>query len=161
MVINETLFRQTMRLWTTGITIVTTTYEGIQHGMTVSSFTSVSAVPPVVLVSINQVARTHDLMKKSGVFAVSILEKSQESISDVFAGLVPETDDRFKGIDTRTMKTGSPIIKGAVAYFDCKIIETIVFGNNSVFFGEILDAEYDDDLKPLLYSNRAYKTLHK
>jgi flavin reductase (DIM6/NTAB) family NADH-FMN oxidoreductase RutF len=161
MAINETLFRQTMRLWTTGVTVVTTSFEGIQHGMTVSSFTSVSAVPPIVLVSINQNARTHELMKKSGIFAVSILEKSQKAISDVFAGLVAEADDRFKGIQTKSMQTGSPIISGAVASFDCKIIETAVFGNNSVFFGEILDAEFNDDLKPLLYSNRAYKTLHK
>ncbi len=52
MAIDEKSFRQTMRLWTTGVTVVTTTFNGIRHGMTVSSFTSVSAIPPVVLVSI-------------------------------------------------------------------------------------------------------------
>jgi len=161
MAIDEKSFRQTMRLWTTGVTVVTTTINGIRHGMTVSSFTSVSAIPPVVLVSINKGARTHQLMKQSGIFAVSILEKSQKDISDKFAGLVPEDEDRFHGVETHTMVTGSPIISGGVAFLDCKIIDTNEFGNNTIFFGEVLDSKYQEDLKPLLYSNRMYKTLHK
>jgi len=161
MAIDEKTFRQAMRFWTTGVTVVTTTFEGNRHGMTVSSFTSVSAVPPVVLVSINRVARTHQLMKQSGVFAVTVLEKSQQIISDKFAGLIPEEDDRFRGIETVMMVTGSPLIPGGVAYLDCKVINSIVVGNNTVFFGEVLDAKYQEDLKPLLYSNRSYKTLHK
>lgn len=161
MSINETNFRQTMRFWTTGVTVVSTAYDGVRHGLTVSSFTSVSATPPVVLVSINQGARTHQLIKQSGVFGVSILEKSQKGISDKFAGLIPDVEDRFAGVEIKTLVTGSPFIAGSVAYFDCKVINTLEVGNNSVFFGEVLSAEYQEDMKPLLYSNRAYKTLHK
>ena len=161
MAINETNFRQTMRFWTTGVTVVSTAYDGVRHGLTVSSFTSVSATPPVVLVSINQGARTHQLIKQSGVFAVSILEKSQKGISDKFAGLIPDVEDRFAGIETKILLTGSPAIPGSVAYFDCKVINTLVVGNNTVFFGEVLDAEFHEDKKPLLYSNRTYKTLQK
>lgn len=161
MTINETIFRQSMRFWTTGVTVVSTTYNGIRHGLTVSSFTSVSAVPPVVLVSINQGSRTHQLIKQSGVFAVSILEKSQKVISEKFAGLIPDVDDRFAGMEVKTLVTGAPFIAGSVAYFDCKVINNLEVGNNTVFFGEVLGAEYQEGLKPLLYSNRAYKTLHK
>jgi flavin reductase (DIM6/NTAB) family NADH-FMN oxidoreductase RutF len=59
------------------------------------------------------------------------------------------------------MVTGAPIISGGVAFLDCRIIDTNEFGNNTIFFGEVLDSKYQEDLKPLLYSNRMYKTLHK
>lgn len=150
-----------MRFWTTGVTIITTSYEGDRHGMTVSSFTSISVDPPVVLVSINQHTRTYQLMKKSGIYAVTILEKSQQTISDKFAGLIPEENDRFTGLETRTLVTGSPIISGGIAFFDCRIIQAVDVGHNTVFFGEVLDAEYHENLKPLLYSNRSYHSLHK
>jgi flavin reductase len=161
MAIDENNFRQTMRLWTTGVTVVTTSFNGIRHGMTVSSFTSVSALPPVVLVSINKSARTHHLMEQSRIFAVTILEKSQKDISDKFAGLIPEDEDRFHDVETQTMVTGAPVISGGVAFLDCKVIDTNEFGNNTIFFGEVLDSKYHEELKPLLYSNRTYKTLHK
>lgn len=161
MSVNESIFRQTMRFWTTGVTIVTTNFEGNRHGMTVSSFTSISVDPPVVLVSINQNTRTYQLMKMSGVFAVTILEKSQQHISDRFAGLIPEENDRFAGIESHTLVTGAPLISGGIAFFDCKITQAVDVGHNTVFFGEVLDAGYQEDLKPLLYSNRTYRSLHK
>lgn len=161
MTINEQLFRQTMRFWATGVTVVTSKFDGAQHGMTVSSFTSVSAIPPVVCVSINQFARTHQLIEKSGLFGVSILENSQGAISETFAGRVDEAHDRFEGIESFTMMTGSPLISGGIAFFDCKLITSVKFGVNSVFFGEVVDAKFNEAFEPLLYSNRTYSSLQK
>ncbi|MEI6292012.1 MAG: flavin reductase family protein, partial [Chloroflexota bacterium] len=62
MAIESELLRQAMRYWATGVTIVTAAHAGIQHGMTVSSFTSVSLAPAQVLVSLAQNTRTHDLI---------------------------------------------------------------------------------------------------
>jgi len=159
MTIDDKTFRQTMSLWTTGVTVVTTWFEGLQRGLTVSSFTSVSTIPPVVLVSINKFSRTHQLIQQARIFAVTILEQSQQPISDKFAGLVPEEEDRFYGLETGTLATGAPIIVGGVASFDCRVIQTVDIGDNTVFFGEVLAALYHEKLKPLLYTNRTYKSL--
>jgi flavin reductase (DIM6/NTAB) family NADH-FMN oxidoreductase RutF len=159
MTIDDKTFRQTMRFWATGVTVVTTWFEGLQRGLTVSSFTSVSTIPPVVLVSINRFSRTHQLILESGIYAVTILEQSQQPISDKFAGLIPEEEDRFYGLSTFTLATGAPIIAGGVASFDCKVTQTLDIGDNTVFFGEVLAAQYNDKLKPLLYTNRTYKSI--
>ena len=58
-------FRKAMRQWTTGVTIVTSAHEGFQHGMTVSSFTSVAVEPPTILVSLAKNTRTHGLVLAS------------------------------------------------------------------------------------------------
>ena len=82
MTVESDLLRQAMRFWATGVTIVTAAHAGIQHGMTVSSFTSISITPPQVLVSVAHNTRTHDLIKHSQHFGVTILDESQMEISD-------------------------------------------------------------------------------
>lgn len=161
MIIDEKTFRQAMSYWATGVSVVTSNFEGRSHGMTVSSFTSISANPPVVCVSLNQQARTHQLVEQSGVFAVTILEEVQGPISDCFAGRIPEEGDRFFGLDTFILETKSPLITGGIAFFDCKVFGKVTFGQNTVFFGEVVAARVSETGRPLLYSNRAYQSLHK
>lgn len=151
--------RQAMRQWATGVVIVTATHEGITHGMTVSSFTSVSLTPPQVLISLAQETRTHALVKKSHHFGVSILAAGQEDISNRFAGRIPDEQDRLSGLDTRTLVTGTPLLADSIARFDCRVIATFTSGTHTLFIGEVLAAESREDAKPLLYYNRGYRTL--
>ena len=78
--------RHAMRQWATGVAIVTSAHNGMAHGMTVTSFTSVSLTPPQVLISLALETRTHGLVRASRIFAVSLLGAGQEAISDRFAG---------------------------------------------------------------------------
>src|SRR5512137_548100 len=89
--------RQAMRLWATGVAVVTSQHEGVVHGMTVSSFTSVSLIPPQVLVALNQSTRTHALVKESRFFGVTVLGADQQEISDRFAGRLPDDANRLSG----------------------------------------------------------------
>jgi flavin reductase (DIM6/NTAB) family NADH-FMN oxidoreductase RutF len=161
MSIDESLFRQAMSRWTTGVTIVTSRYQEEQHGLTVSSFTSISVQPPIICVSVNEKARSFHLIEKSGIFGVSILEEKQGAISECFAGRVADEGDRFYGIDTFILETGSPLISNGIAFFDCKVINRMTFSGNSVFFGEVVAAKFRDTGKPLLYTNRTYKSIQK
>ena len=111
MPLESELLRQAMRFWATGVTIVTAAHEGIQHGMTVSSFTSVSLDPPQVLISLAQNTRTHDLITHSRNFGITILDSSQQEISDRFAGRVPDDLDRLNGLETITLVSGAPLLK--------------------------------------------------
>ncbi|MEJ5225691.1 MAG: flavin reductase family protein [Anaerolineales bacterium] len=151
--------RQAMRQWATGVVIVTAMHEGVTHGMTVSSFTSVSLTPPQVLISLAQETRTHALVKKSHHFGVSILGAGQEDISNRFAGRIPDEQDRLAGLDTLTLVTGTPLLADSIARFDCRVIATFTSGTHTLFIGEVLAAESREDAKPLLYYNRGYRTL--
>ncbi len=92
---NSESLRHFMRQWATGVTLVTCALAEERQGMTVSSFTSVSLTPPLILVSLEIGSATHALLSRVGSFAVSILEESQQAISDRFAGRDPEIIDRF------------------------------------------------------------------
>src|SRR6266498_3878024 len=100
MTLDSEKLRHAMRAWTTGVAIVTSTYEGQQYGMTVNSFTSISLEPPLVSVTLKQLTHTHDLVVQSGMFAVTILTKEQKELSERFAGKLPNITNRFDGVQT-------------------------------------------------------------
>ena len=151
--------RLAMRRWVTGVTIVSVEYQGIQHGMTVSSFTSVSLEPPTILVSLERVARTHGLVLKAGSFGVTILSTEQEEVSDRFAGRKTEYENRFLNLKTHTLVSNAPFIDGGLAFFDCRVISTLDSGTHTLFVGEVLAVEFEDGEEPLLYYNQQYRRL--
>jgi len=99
-----------MRNWTSGVAIVSSAYQGMYHGMTVNSFTSVSIEPPLIVITLANITRTCDLVKKSHEFGVTILSSRQKKISDRFAGKVGENEDRFAGLETFSLESPSLFI---------------------------------------------------
>lgn len=151
--------RKVMRQWTTGVTIVSTQYQGIRHGMTVSSFTSVSLRPQVVTISLTKSSRTHDLLISAGSFGITILSNDQQNISELFAGQTTESEDRFKGLEILTLETGAPFIKAGLAFLDCKVIAVHDFGTNSLFIGEVSATRAGESGRPLIYFDQQYHQL--
>lgn len=149
-------FKDTMRQFAAGVTIVTVKAGSEIHGMTVSAFVSVSAAPPLVSVIINQNSRAHELLQRPGaVFAANILRDDQESLSNRFAFM----EDRFGEGAWSTAVTGAPVLTDALAWVDCTIYSRCHAGTHTIFVGEV-QANYAspfEEERPLLYWNRAYQ----
>jgi flavin reductase (DIM6/NTAB) family NADH-FMN oxidoreductase RutF len=145
-----------MRAWSSGVTIVTAAYAGEQHGMTVSSFTSVSLEPPLIMVSLHTESRTHRLVHAAGAFAVNILSADQAALSDRFAGRAAEDEDRFVGLEIEMLVTGAPVLKVALARLDCRVAQVISAGMNTIFLAEVLAARGEGKGLPLVYHDRKY-----
>ena len=111
--------KQAMRAYPQGVTVATTSSRDGPKGITVSSFTSVSLEPPLVLISIAKTSSVHGLFKGAGTYAVNFLADDQKSVSDRFAGRT-KAKDRFEGIKFTKGVTGSPIIDGARAVIVCR-----------------------------------------
>lgn len=153
--------RDALRFWTTGVTIVAASYNGVSHGMTVNSFTSLSLDPPLVSVSLEKVTRTHQLVKDAGVFTVTVLSQDQGALSDRFAGRESEQSDRFAGLETFTVESGSPMLTQGLAFFDCRVSASHDAGTHTVFIGEVLACGRltENGEPPLVYFNRAYRKI--
>jgi flavin reductase (DIM6/NTAB) family NADH-FMN oxidoreductase RutF len=161
MTLDSEQLREAMRAWTSGVTIVTAAYEGEQHGMTVSSFTSISLDPPLIVISLQTISRTHDLVDRAQAFGVTILASDQQGVSERFASGPRGTGDRLEGVQTETLMTGAPFIKGGLAYLDCRVIQTIPAGMNRLFIGEVVAVRGDDHQSPLIYHDRNYRGLRQ
>jgi flavin reductase (DIM6/NTAB) family NADH-FMN oxidoreductase RutF len=151
--------RTAMRAWTSGVTIVTAACDSEQHGMTVSSFTSISLDPPLIVISLQTNSRTHELVRRAKAFGVTILAADQQSLSERFASGAVETGDRLKGLQTETLVTGAPFIKGGLAYLDCRVTQTVHAGMNTLFIAEVVAVRGDDHESPLIYHDRRYHGL--
>lgn len=150
-----------MRQWATGVTLVTAQDGGGPHGMTVSSFTSLSLEPPLILVSLERGSRTHKIVSDVGRFAVVLLHAGQQAIAERFAGGIPDSRTRFDGLPYRLSAGGSPILDDALAYLDCRVVDSHVAGTHTIFIGEVLGGADSGDRSPLLYFNRSYRKVAK
>ena len=113
-------FRDVLRHFPAGVTVVTVKAGGEQHGLTVSAFASVSPQPPLILVCIDHRGRAHELFEHSeAVFAVNILRADQEDVSNRFAF---SDEDRFATSNWTTAKTGAPVFADALAWLDCTVL---------------------------------------
>ena len=130
-------FKNALRLWASGVTVVTTQSEqyGVQ-GMTVSAFSSVSVEPPLILVCINTRADTGDGIFESGSFAVNVLSTDQQNTSNQFAGGSSQ-EQRFLDNPWSTSVTGAPILEQSLMSLDCTVVEKIKAGTHWVIIGEV------------------------
>jgi flavin reductase (DIM6/NTAB) family NADH-FMN oxidoreductase RutF len=148
-----------MRNWTTGVTLVTARDGRGPHGMTVSSFTSVSLEPPRILISLERTARTHGIIEAGGAFGVSILEESQSDLAERFAGRIGDGEDRFAGVEYDLTPTGVPIPRQSLAYFECRVVEAFSAATHTLFIGDVLSGRQMRQAQPLVYFQRDYHHL--
>lgn len=155
------MFKRAMSQFATGVTIVTTRDGDEVHGMTANAFSSVSLAPMLVLVCIAKPLRTHEMIERSGIFAVNILALEQRELAERFAGMIPGVEDRFAGIAYRTATTGAPVFDDALAWVDCRVWATYDGGDHTIFVGEVVDGAVlnDGTREPLLYFNRRWAHL--
>ncbi len=78
-------YRSTLRLFASGVTVVTVSARGGRHGMTASAFASHSLEPPLILVSMDKASHTRELVLETGAFAVNVLSEGQDEIAKRFA----------------------------------------------------------------------------
>ncbi len=156
MTLDSEQLRNAMRGWTTGVAIVTAAHDGQRFGMTVNSFTSVSLEPPLICVTLKRMTHTYELVERSGEFAMTILSDEQKDLSDRFAGKIPDIHDRFAGLETETLLLNAPLIKGGLAFFNCRVVNSHSVGENALVVAEVIAARGKDEGNPLVYHNRVY-----
>ncbi len=149
-------FKEIMRHWAAGVTIVTSCHNGSIHGCTANSFTSVSLTPPLVAISLAKATQTYQMIKQSKVFAVNILSEEQQAISAKFAGHAHDTHDRFQDERFHTAATGSPLIDDSIAFADCRLISETDVGMNVILIGMVEAGRVQNLKPPLIYSDRQY-----
>ncbi|MCB0044978.1 MAG: flavin reductase [Caldilineaceae bacterium] len=160
MAVDAQSFKEALAQWASGVTVVTTLHEGEPIGITASSFSSVSAEPPQILICVNKRLFTHRAIEEQGTFAVNILGQEHLEWGKRFAGMIPEIEDRLAGIDAASAVTGCPVFTGALAWLDCRLIHAYDAGSHSVFIGEVLAAAARGEAAdPLLYYYRDWRTL--
>jgi flavin reductase (DIM6/NTAB) family NADH-FMN oxidoreductase RutF len=153
-------FKGALGSWASGVTVVTTKLDDLVYGITVSSFSSLSMDPRLVLVSLADSNHLPHMVKKSGRFGVSILAEGQEAVSAYFSTSGRNPTSAFEDpVHVNVAETGSPLISGALAQIDCELEEAFPGGDHTIAVGRVVSATFDPDRLPLMYFRRAYRSL--
>jgi flavin reductase (DIM6/NTAB) family NADH-FMN oxidoreductase RutF len=152
-------YRDVLRHFASGVTIVTILADGERHGLTVSAFASISPDPPLILVAIDHRHTADGLLQKPGaVFAVNLLAHDQSALSNRFAWL--KDGDRFAEGSWTTATTGAPVLADALAWLDCTVQSLHDAGTHTLCIGAVQAAGVPrPDTLPLVYWNRGYRQL--
>jgi len=152
-------FKGALGSWASGVTVVTTRHEGMVYGITVSSFSSLSLDPTLVLVCLQNSNKLAQMVQASRKFAISILADGQRDVAAWFSKSGRDAVPSFEEFGTIEWHTGSPIIAGSVAHLDCELHEAIVGGDHTIAVGSVVGAAFAPSLKPLVYFRRDYRPL--
>jgi flavin reductase (DIM6/NTAB) family NADH-FMN oxidoreductase RutF len=159
MPVDKALFRQVAGSFASGVTVITTGFDGRYHGMTASAFCSLSLDPLQIIVCVDRSAHTLPLLQESGCFNVNILGSAQEDLSRIFASKDAPQRATFEGIDHTLTKQGVPLLTGAIATFQCRVAQQFDGGDHIIVVGEVEDASVEDGQDPLLYFRGRYRHL--
>jgi len=151
--IDSSDLRRAFATFATGVTVVTARGPGAEPvGFTANSFSSVSLDPPLLLVCVANGMRSFPVFQATPAFAVNILAEDQQETSRTFAA---RGADRFAAVQWRAGETGSPLLDGVVAWFDCRAHEVVAAGDHAILIGRIVDYAYNDRA-PLGFCGGAY-----
>ncbi|MGH7949165.1 MAG: flavin reductase family protein [Candidatus Binataceae bacterium] len=156
MPIEKNELRRVMGHFATGVTVITTLRNsGELHGLTANAFTSVSLVPPLLLICVDKKAESYPCFDETKVFTVNVLAHDQEAVSRKFA---VSGGDKFHGVAFHSGANGAPILDGALAYIECKVVQAFDGGDHTIYLGEIEQAEAREG-KPLMFFRGGYREL--
>jgi flavin reductase (DIM6/NTAB) family NADH-FMN oxidoreductase RutF len=147
--------RETLGMFATGVTVLTTRVADQIHGMTANAFMSVSLEPPLVLISVDRRTKMCSLLYEGRRFAVSVLAADQHALSDRFAGRAPEADPT-PGF---AMVHETPLVEGSAAQFVAHVVRSYWGGDHSLFLGQVEYARRAPDAVPLLFHGGQYARL--
>lgn len=153
-------FRLAMRRVVSSVAIVAARSGTVRNGLTATAVCSVSAEPPTVLACVNRNASAEAVIAESGCFSINFLTEDQVAIARLFSTPKLDGDNRFSKGDWLTMVTGSPILAGAAASFDCRVETRIASGTHHIYIGRVV-AVSSAERDALLYRDGAFRRLEK
>lgn len=150
-------FRRALGQFATGVTVIATSHEGEQVGMTANSFSALSLEPPLILWSIRKESGSLTAFTQSGHFTVNVLADHQIDTSALFARA---HDGQMAQADWTAGALGDPLLNGAVAHFECVTESVTEGGDHLILLGRVQRfARFDE--APLLFAQGQYGSFRR
>ena len=138
-----------------GLYVVTSHADGKYNGLIINTLFQVTSTPPCAAICINRDNYTHEFIKKSGVFAASILEiDTPLEFIGIFGFRSGRDYDKLSKVNYKMGETGAPVVTDhAVAAIEAKVRHAMDVGVHTVFIADVVNAEFFKDARPLTYAD--------
>ncbi len=127
------------------------------NGFTISWLMQSSFKPPQVVNCVNKTHKSHEMIKNSGVFAISFLDKEQKDLAQKFFQPLRRVGNRFEDVEFYTGETGCPIISDSLGYVECQVVGAVEQGDHTVFVGEVIASGIHREGQQLLLEDTGWQ----
>ena len=124
------------------------------NGQIANTAFQITSDPATIAVSINKSNLTHEYIKESGVFSVSLLsEKTPLKMVGHFGFKSGRDLDKFEKYSYELGQTGCPIkLQDTLGYFEAEVVGSLDVGTHTIFVGQLVGAEVITDDAPMTYA---------
>lgn len=134
-----------------GVSVVTMGRGGasVENGLTVSWMSQVSFEPPMLMIAVDKLHYSVDLLRSTKNFCVNLLADQQTALAARFARQATTAEAKLEGVPQRAADSGAAILTDSVAYFDCEVSSMVEAGDHLLVIGQIDDAAVLGERTPL------------
>ncbi|MFE7098331.1 flavin reductase family protein [Streptomyces erythrochromogenes] len=150
--------RAVMRLFPTGVTVLSSGRGDRAAAMTANSFVSISLDPPRVLVSVMKSSRTYPAIDSSGELQVHLLSDRQGDVARLFASRDKPFGRDLEGHFSTDGEGSHPYLPGALASLGCRIEERFPGGDHTLFLARVEHVRPGEDTGGALLFHRGRLT---
>jgi flavin reductase len=153
--VTRAAFRGAMARLGAAVNVITSDGPGGRAGFTASAVCSVTDSPPTLLVCLNRAASVYPAVVENRVLCVNVLAHGHEEISALFGGQTP-MEERFAVGEWTVLRTGAPVLTGAMVSFDCRVSQVVNVGTHDVMMCEVVALGMGTGEAGLVYFDRRY-----
>lgn len=133
---NETLAPLFASL-THGVYVIGVAAEGRENAFTAAWVMQASFQPPMLALSVNPLHSSYAILKAGGGFTVNVLKRGQQDIALHFG--LPQSASKLATVAWHPSRSGAPILKEAMAWFECELDEECTSGDHLLVVGRVID----------------------
>jgi len=139
---------------TYGVYVVSSIAGSRRNGLIVTTCSQVTSDPPKISITVSKECLTHDMIRSSGRFSVSILKRDTPlSFIGRFGHRSGRDIDKFQDVEYRNGKDGVPIVtENALGYIEAEVDQELDVGSHTILIGRVIDAVRLSDDEPMTYS---------
>ena len=157
---DRALFRDCMSRVVSAVHIVSTDGVAGLAGITANAVSAVSDDPAMMLACVNKSSHSAPRFLANRVFCINALAAEHQALADCFAGRTGlHLDARFAEGAWERLASGAPVLAGAVAVFDCRVVDIRDVATHLVMIGEVVAARLAREATCLAYHDRRYLAL--
>lgn len=128
------------------------------NGFTASWVMQASFEPPLVVNCVRNDSISHEMLQKSRIFSLSVLEEGQKDLAAQFFKPKRRVGNKFDEVEFyEGAETGCPIIRDSLGYVECRVVGTVAEGDHTVFVGQVVGAGVHREGNPLLLESTGWQ----
>lgn len=137
-----------------GVYIISSRKGEKTNGQIANTVFQITSDPPTVAISINKQNLTHEYIRESRVFTVSMLSKDAPmTLIGLFGYKSGRDVDKFSGTQFKVGVTKAPIVLDSViGYLECEVLSETDVGTHTIFIGKIVDCDVLSSAEPMTYA---------